>query len=322
MSGRLQPFARIPRNFRHSLPDLLDSDLRVLLWLVLCREMGETIEIGLGELGTAAGVGTRTIGRAVRRLVAAGMIDYRPGCPQGQGNGTSRASIAVVSIAPATNAGALNARASNAPNGCALQTVAMRSHKRESEKSEKYGEADASPVDAPPARTSGGSGGGSLHGSDASLDRGVSPADEDPVLASFEDWWARYGRKVNRSKALAKWYRLKPAERAQCLAVVDDFVRSTPEVRYRPHPTTYLNGRRWEDELDELRADNGAGPAIRDPSAEAVDLIRQAGGWERALELVGFGSGPGPRDEDETALLLVQGALLGELRSALGREAS
>lgn len=66
----------------------------------------------------------------------------------------------------------------------------------------------------------------------------------------FNDWWNFYDKKVGRTKAWQKWQKLSDAERDECLKVVKDYVSVTPEVKYRKHPLTYLNGRHWEDELE------------------------------------------------------------------------
>lgn len=73
--------------------------------------------------------------------------------------------------------------------------------------------------------------------------------DTDEADKEFEVFWEKYGKKVGRTPALKKWKRLKKADRTAILTSVDAFVQATPDVQYRPHPLTYLNQRRWEDEL-------------------------------------------------------------------------
>jgi hypothetical protein len=91
----------------------------------------------------------------------------------------------------------------------------------------------------------------------ASSDQKTKPRvsdDREQASQQFSDWWGRYGRRVNRAKAEKLWAKLKPADRQACLDAVDAFVASTPDPQFRPHPTTYLNGRRWEDEIDRPKA--------------------------------------------------------------------
>ena len=65
----------------------------------------------------------------------------------------------------------------------------------------------------------------------------------------FEEWWNLYDKKIGKAKTLQKWQRLKDEERDKCLEVVKDYVKATPDEKYRKHPLTYLNGSHWEDEI-------------------------------------------------------------------------
>lgn len=74
----------------------------------------------------------------------------------------------------------------------------------------------------------------------------------------FEVWWNLYPRKVGKIAARRAWIR-------QRLDLVADEVighlaeqverqyKNTPK-KYIPHPTTYLNQGRWEDEIEEVDA--------------------------------------------------------------------
>lgn len=65
----------------------------------------------------------------------------------------------------------------------------------------------------------------------------------------FDVWWNAYAKKRSRVKALDKWRRLTQAERDECLKATPAYVASTPEVKFRKDPLTYLNGKCWEDEI-------------------------------------------------------------------------
>jgi len=65
----------------------------------------------------------------------------------------------------------------------------------------------------------------------------------------FEAWWNIYNKKVGKKKSLAKWFRLSQEERDKCMNTVESFVRYKNEIKYRPHPLTYLNGEMWNDEI-------------------------------------------------------------------------
>lgn len=85
----------------------------------------------------------------------------------------------------------------------------------------------------------------------------VSVSKEKPFVASatFARFWQAYPRKVAKPAALKAWEKLKPddllAERI-CRAVGAQ--AATDQWRkdggaFIPHPATWLNGRRWEDEI-------------------------------------------------------------------------
>lgn len=70
----------------------------------------------------------------------------------------------------------------------------------------------------------------------------------------FAEFWSQYPRKEGKAKAEAAWRRLKPSEatRADIMAALSR-AKMTPQWsddggRYIPHASTWLNGRRWEDE--------------------------------------------------------------------------
>jgi hypothetical protein len=65
----------------------------------------------------------------------------------------------------------------------------------------------------------------------------------------FKVFMDRYGKKVGRAVALKKWMKLNKAEIERILDTVLDFVAAHPDPQFRPNPLTYLNQRRWEDEI-------------------------------------------------------------------------
>jgi hypothetical protein len=69
----------------------------------------------------------------------------------------------------------------------------------------------------------------------------------------FNEFWELYKRKDNKSKALKSWKRLKSKDKVAIMANVKLFVLAHPDVKYRPMAVTYLNGRRWEDELPNVK---------------------------------------------------------------------
>jgi uncharacterized protein YdaU (DUF1376 family) len=65
---------------------------------------------------------------------------------------------------------------------------------------------------------------------------------------SFADFWSAYPRKTGKGAAEKSWAAaLRKAPPAEILAGLKRHVFST-EPQYIPHPATWLNQRRWEDE--------------------------------------------------------------------------
>jgi hypothetical protein len=80
-----------------------------------------------------------------------------------------------------------------------------------------------------------------------------SPGGDPAVQDGFQSWYRQYPRRVGKIKAAAAWGKLTTADREAALAAVATFsaswaVRPESDFQFCPHPTTWLNGRRWEDE--------------------------------------------------------------------------
>ena len=92
---------------------------------------------------------------------------------------------------------------------------------------------------------------------------GVCSVQSDELFARF---WAAYPRKVNKTRAKRAWDKLKP-DLALCRAMaeaLEKFKASDQWQRdgglYIPHPASWLNNRRWEDEdIITAHAHNGKG---------------------------------------------------------------
>lgn len=66
---------------------------------------------------------------------------------------------------------------------------------------------------------------------------------------AFNVFWDLYGKKQDKAKCEQKFLKLSKKEIENILLVVKDYVISTPEVKYRKNPLTWLNGKCWEDEI-------------------------------------------------------------------------
>jgi hypothetical protein len=107
-------------------------------------------------------------------------------------------------------------------------------------------------------------------------------------VASFETFWSSYPRKKAKAAARKAWDKLAPdaATAAAILAAVEQHKRSEQWVRdggqFIPHPATWLNGRRWEDELEPARNGDGYSRAEVDAALGPVryataDVLRECG---------------------------------------------
>jgi len=75
------------------------------------------------------------------------------------------------------------------------------------------------------------------------------------TAARFAEWWAVYPKKVNKKNALAIWKRKKLDRIADTLIEkTRERIASDPNWAngYILNPTTYLNGERWNDEIETI----------------------------------------------------------------------
>lgn len=72
----------------------------------------------------------------------------------------------------------------------------------------------------------------------------------------FDEFWAAYPRKTDKAKAKVAWAKaIRSNDPARLISAATTFAISKrdTETRFIPHPTTWLNGERWEDEPDNVR---------------------------------------------------------------------
>ena len=66
---------------------------------------------------------------------------------------------------------------------------------------------------------------------------------------SFETFWQLYAKKVDRKATERAWKRIKKSLHDTIFAHVRDYVASTPDVKFRKNPASYLNANAWENEI-------------------------------------------------------------------------
>ena len=82
-----------------------------------------------------------------------------------------------------------------------------------------------------------------------------SPSASESAEDGFAEFWSVYPRKVAKPQALKAWKKIKPAGQllADLIAALEKQKVSADWLkdggRFVPFPATWLNGRRWEDEM-------------------------------------------------------------------------
>jgi len=67
---------------------------------------------------------------------------------------------------------------------------------------------------------------------------------------SFENFWNLYDKKVgDKIKLQKKYYLLSKEEKEKIFNTLPEYVKSTPEKKFRKMPETYLNNKSWNDEI-------------------------------------------------------------------------
>ena len=109
----------------------------------------------------------------------------------------------------------------------------------------------------------------------------VAPKGAEAIIwdePAWERFWAMYPRKVDKAKAIRAWNRLKADRKLmQTMSAALKAQKASEEWRRDngraiPYPSTWLNNRRWEDEVDG-RAAEGVGP-YRTDDREEDDVLR------------------------------------------------
>ena len=98
---------------------------------------------------------------------------------------------------------------------------------------------------------------------------------------NFARFWIAYPRKVGKRNALRAFQRLSAEE--ALAAITDVSARATEDPdwtkdagEFIPHPATYLNGRRWEDEWGTKAAPVEEYPGQAAAKAEALRLMQES----------------------------------------------
>jgi len=112
------------------------------------------------------------------------------------------------------------------------------------------------------------------------------------INAGFEDFWQVYPRKTDRKKAEVAFNRLSDKDKFNAIQGAKYHRQQNPQWRNPkliPHPTTFLNGARWADEVVIDIKDK----IVEDQAKSPVDMV-----WSAMTQLYGntwinkFGESP------------------------------
>lgn len=65
----------------------------------------------------------------------------------------------------------------------------------------------------------------------------------------FKKFWDLYSKKHDLKKCESKWNKLKQSDKDKIFETLPAYIESTPDIKYRKNPLTYLNGNCWNDEI-------------------------------------------------------------------------
>ncbi len=110
----------------------------------------------------------------------------------------------------------------------------------------------------------------------------------------FEEFWRAFPRKDGKREALKAWKKLSGSEKASATADVPRRMKANwagRELDKIPHAATYLNQRRWEDDLAENRVASPAPPRLSPGRQAAFESIRRLEAREASNGTVSGGKG-------------------------------
>jgi hypothetical protein len=97
---------------------------------------------------------------------------------------------------------------------------------------------------------------------------------QDVLIERFDQFWSAYPKKVGKEAARKSWIRIKPSKElhAKILTAVAAAKKTTQWQRengqYIPHPATWLNQGRWDDELPAQSSNNPYLDMLREDGEE------------------------------------------------------
>ena len=89
----------------------------------------------------------------------------------------------------------------------------------------------------------------------------------------FETFWELYPRSENKKQANEKWLKLKKSEQEIIIEKLPKMFIGK-ELNFIPHASTFLNQKRWEDEIETPTPQPRPSPHVPPPTYTAADLFQ------------------------------------------------
>ena len=105
-----------------------------------------------------------------------------------------------------------------------------------------------------------------------------NPESENSVRTEFEKFWSAYPRKAGSKQKAFEAFKKADVSLDVLLAAIEHQKQSAQwskdNGQFIPHPTTWLNGKRWEDQLPaDSRIPKGASGILGDAEMEAIQRV-------------------------------------------------
>lgn len=68
--------------------------------------------------------------------------------------------------------------------------------------------------------------------------------------SDFDLFWDSYNKKIDRSKCEKTWNKLSDHDMDNILSTIQDYVNANQDIKFRKNPSTYLNNKCWNDEIN------------------------------------------------------------------------
>jgi hypothetical protein len=101
----------------------------------------------------------------------------------------------------------------------------------------------------------------------------VNNIDNKTLNISFDQFWQLYDKKVDKVKCIPLWQKLTDEERQKAMDHIPAYKISTPEIKFRKNPATYLRNNSFENQIiSDKKEQNGNHSTVIQNRAEDTYL--------------------------------------------------